>query len=66
MAQKALIVSAPLGEIPSIKFSDTVGYILQKASIMGNEDYCALKVGQLLLEPAYSRDVQVIRRLIQQ
>ena len=49
MAQEALIVSAPLSEMSSVELSDTVGYVLQESSIVGNEDDGTLEIRQLFL-----------------
>ena len=66
VAQETLVITAPLGQVTPVELSDTVGHILQEAPVVGDQDNGAGETGELLFQPAYRGDIQVVGRLIQQ
>ena len=50
----------------AINFERPIGDIIQKIAIMGNQDYRAFIIDQIILKPIDGLSVQMVGRLIHQ
>ncbi|MNY39761.1 hypothetical protein D3C86_1744630 [compost metagenome] len=44
----------------------TVGYIVQKQTVVGNNDHRTVKFGQVIFKPLDGNNIQMVCRLIQE
>src|SRR5690606_23267521 len=56
----------PVDQVAAIQLQNTCGQILQKRTVVGDEQHGAIEAGQRLFEPGDGTDVQVVGRLVQQ
>ena len=66
VSEEALVVAAPYSEVAAIELGNTVGHVLQKTSIVRDQDKRAPKIAQLLFQPVNRWYIEVVSGFVQQ